>query len=326
MELARTRQTGREHTEATLGYAAGTRARRRAMLLTRAGLAMVLLSGCGELADGTYTGEQLHSIHGLVRAGAVPSLDADVRVAVLWVDADVEQGITAIPFSSNVATEVGVSGGFPTSFDLDFLDVPDASVMNASNGPDAYAVGIVVAYLDCNGNGRFDLDWRQGTKSPDDCSGLSPGAATDLLVGVDAERAVLYTTTPLAPGSDWGARFHASLAVPAGYANAHLVDRNSECLVNSFGEVTSCTCAPGVGGGTTLTCEGQTACAEMLGAGYACGAWNVGVCIPEGASRRCSIDDKEMVVDGSGSMTFELELVRPREISVVGTSSVAFGL
>ncbi len=139
-------------------------------VLALAGLSM----GCGPgFVDGSYTGEELFRIEGLVRYDeSRPVPDETVGTTVLWKAPDTHAGQTA---SGRVQTT------FPARYSLSLYTPPDTEQVEVI---DEMTVGAVVLYHDENGDGE-----RQGEEP---LVGGSPGAA------------LLYTWRTLGENQDSG--------------------------------------------------------------------------------------------------------------------------
>jgi hypothetical protein len=126
---------------------------RRPLILSLV-LASAALPACGSLDTKTSTAPTLATIQGeLVNPSAVP-IDGNVRVAVVW------RNFSGTGF--NVAEDVPVQASFPASFTIDLSAPPPAAAMAEDDLPSdrtgaLAANGIVVAYVDKNGNGQLDL-------------------------------------------------------------------------------------------------------------------------------------------------------------------------
>jgi hypothetical protein len=199
---------------------------------------------CGALDGNPGSSPTLVTLKGqVVSAPGASPLDGDVRVAVVW------QGF--MPGQFNVSEDLPVQPEFPSSFQIQLDTPPPAQSMvgsstlfgqpsssvtptcgipvdggdgcpdaglesvDAGGAPDAtssqLAVGIVVAYLDKNGNGQLDL--------------VPTGASsyTDEIVGVNNDLAIVY----LQLGSDGALP---TLPYPAGsYVAGYNLLRHVEC-------------------------------------------------------------------------------------------------
>ncbi len=147
----------------------------------------------GSLSGSTDKPSVLATIHGTVVASQSVSLGSTpLAVAILWAK--------ALPGSTRVmSTSVAVKPTFPSSFSLDFTDVPPDSVMfdiaNIECGgppcdkPDAaplhipIALGVLVVYEDVNRNGKLDL--------------VAPGAPAYVDKIVGESTVIVYTEQPL---------------------------------------------------------------------------------------------------------------------------------
>jgi hypothetical protein len=118
------------------------------------------LGGCGELAvGGDYQGEALYSFSGTVRleASALASdATGELRVAVFWARTDANAG-SLFSAVGAVEQDVAATTSFPARFTLTLRKTPDATLIGTS--PDvsgAYAVAMVLVYLDQDGDVRWD--------------------------------------------------------------------------------------------------------------------------------------------------------------------------
>lgn len=175
-----------------------------------ASIATALFAGCGDaLVDGSYPGEALFTISGWVNITTAPeniSKDPDggaLRVAVFWAPA---KDATQYNLPAAVEQTVGADGTFPARFKLSLFEPPsDAVLRSESDGSGQFAVALIVAYLDSNGNHR----WDQGSEN---------------LIGGAEQRVLMYT-----PHGVTGALFG---ALPAGF---HRVIPTSGCDVVATG-------------------------------------------------------------------------------------------
>lgn len=138
-----------------------------------------LFAACGDaLVDGTYPGEALFTISGWVNLTTAPeniSKDPDggsLRVAVFWAPA---KDATQYNLPAAVEQTVGADGTFPARFKLSLYEPPSNAVLRAeADGSGEFAVALIVAYLDANGNHR----WDQGSEN---------------LIGGAEQRVLMYT-------------------------------------------------------------------------------------------------------------------------------------
>ncbi|TNF38033.1 MAG: hypothetical protein EP329_01515 [Deltaproteobacteria bacterium] len=171
--------------------------------LRRATLAaLVALAGCGDAAvDGGYRGEPLVTVSGWVR---VETLASDIageavqrgrlRMAVLWAASD-GAGSSRFDLFTSVAERVDASGLFPARYELTLFTPPAPRVMQPAGGDGAYAVGVLVAFIDADDDGRWSLE------------------TGEQLVGAVLDTALVYSPAG-AEGPGTASRF------PAGYTLA----------------------------------------------------------------------------------------------------------
>lgn len=290
---------------------------RRTAMRALAMAALVAGGGaCGSLVDSSYEGDLLFSVSGVVQRGSLAAVDGPVRVAVLWANGRVDE-YPPTPDSSYVATEAATDGDFPAGFALEFTQEPIAEIMYRGTGSDAYALGFVVAYLDCNGNGRFDRSEYGPPDIPTSCAGLADDD-TDLIVGLERNHAILFVSTDVAPGSLWGEMFRTSATIPEGYATVDTRARISSCSTNEYYEVVSCKCQ--IEGHQTFTCSDQVECYELQQDANACGAWNFGQCAPNDVGGSTCVYADWAVVATREVATMSMDLVDPNAIGH-GTST-----
>ena len=177
-------------------------------------LALVLAlaaPGCGDAGvDGGYRGEPLFALGGWVQVenlGAFVAGDAvrqgRLRMALLW--AAPNGNSSRFDVVSSVAEEVDASGVFPARYSLALYTPPAASLVRAAVfGEDPVAIGVLVAFLDRDGDGRWQ-------------AGLDP------LVGAVLGRAIVW-----APRGASGDPFGAPL--PPGFSLVTVEDDTGRCL------------------------------------------------------------------------------------------------
>jgi hypothetical protein len=116
--------------------------------------ALAGLAACGRLAGEDYGGQPLVALHGQVVSEAPLDPSQHVGLAFVWITSAFLSSSTAPAF---VAQDVRVSAPFPSAFSLDVDDPPPAGARIAASGSGYFAVGMVVAYSDDDGNGHLDL-------------------------------------------------------------------------------------------------------------------------------------------------------------------------
>jgi hypothetical protein len=130
---------------------------------------MLGLLGCDGVATSDFRGEPLARFQGRITsvAGALPPSDAPFRVAVFWSPSgstDIQQ------VTLDEQPSVSVSVSFPDEFTLDIFEPPAASQLLADGS--GYALGVVLAYRDLNGDGRYTAG-----SNPEELVGGAPGRA-----------------------------------------------------------------------------------------------------------------------------------------------------
>jgi hypothetical protein len=172
----------------------------------------LVLSACGSLNPNTGTAPALAKLSGGLLNPQSLSVAGSVRVAVVWK--------SETPGKFNVAEDLPVQPVFPSSFTIE-LGPPPAGAMNSipaprsassstfSSGSGApppkapapspsaqqpspypdfqFAIGVVVAYVDKNGNGKLDL-------VPSGASGY-----IDQIIATNTEMAIYYIQGPIPP-------------------------------------------------------------------------------------------------------------------------------
>lgn len=114
----------------------------------------MLLLGCGKATDKKYQGDPLATVHGRIELGGNFQPTGPVQLALIWYPAG---GISFnSPPASVITRDVTYTGQFPQSFALDlFQPPPDAALLTGDTGSHA-AFGVVLAFIDGNGNGTLD--------------------------------------------------------------------------------------------------------------------------------------------------------------------------
>jgi hypothetical protein len=145
-------------------------------------LALALLS-CGDpLVDGRYLGEPLYRVTGWVHlelptealdSASDTSTAGALRVAVFWAPAKGE----SIRLDGAVEQAVATTGLFPAKFEVTLYEPPDRALYReVDDGEGEVALALLLAYLDVDGDGRWDRD-------------------SERLVGGAHERLLAYTPT-----------------------------------------------------------------------------------------------------------------------------------
>ncbi len=114
---------------------------------------LFLLAACGDgVVDGTYPGEQLFELGGLVRyEGGVELPDAPLYVTVLW-EPLAEDGYSWLP-------PLEVETTFPARYALSLYAPPPEHILaDAVGQPGGGPVGAVVLFADEGDDGTFDPD------------------------------------------------------------------------------------------------------------------------------------------------------------------------
>lgn len=179
--------------------------------LRRAALVLLASSAAcdGALVDGTYRGEPLLTVQGELKvidktasgAPAKPLPAGQLRLAVLWLGA--VGAATGELFSADVEQSLTPVAVFPARYRVALYAPPPAAAVLRDSAEGAYALGVLAAYVDANGNGAFDRD----------IDGLVGGAT--------AQRVVVYA--PQGLQATWltqpiGAGYHRMVAQGAGTA------------------------------------------------------------------------------------------------------------
>lgn len=120
------------------------------------------LSACGDpLVDAAWRGEPLFTIDGFVHLAVPPEVYLDLetrepgelRTAIFWAPT---RG-SSLSLSSAVEQDVSTASTFPARFRLTIHEPPLPALLRPDPETGApFAVGLVVAYRDTNGNGRWD--------------------------------------------------------------------------------------------------------------------------------------------------------------------------
>lgn len=140
----------------------------------------------GPLADGEYPGEALLTLEGSVRDASPLDDDnvfpTEVRLAIFWAHGGLAELGHSVSTSEHRSFTRGV---FPAKFTLQIHTPPPLEVLATATVSGQYALGLIAAYADIDGNGA----WTDGT---------------DTIVGHAHELVVLYT-----PNGAQDARFEA---------------------------------------------------------------------------------------------------------------------
>jgi hypothetical protein len=133
------------------------------------------LGACGEVADDVDSHPPLTTVRGTVSTSAVsPATEHPLKVAIVWVGAAARL----------VAVETALTPQFPAKFSLDLNEPPPPQVMVSAEriatedlkpaipGQFAFALGLVVAYEDLNGNDKLDLVARDAPAFIDRVAGM----------------------------------------------------------------------------------------------------------------------------------------------------------
>lgn len=168
--------------------------------LWRLAFAATLLGmGCdGTLVEGTYHGEPLLTVSGAVRLVGKSTSGAEepdsfpagtLKLAVVWLGQD--SGSPAELVLTAIDQHITLVPVFPARYSLSLYTPPPAAASLGTGASGSYAVAVLAAYVDANGNGSFDRD------------------VDRLIGGATGQRVILYTPSglqaswldrPLAPG------------------------------------------------------------------------------------------------------------------------------
>jgi len=183
----------------------------RGLIIALAALAAA--AGCDDAAvGGDYQGEPLLTVTGWVR---VENLYTDIagdaiergrlRTAVLWAAPDGSgAGRSRFDVVSSVAERVDASGLFPARYELTLFSPPAPRLVQPSGGEGSYAVGVIVAFLDTDDDGRWE-------------------AGAEQLVGAVLDVALVYSPDDGVRGPAMGTVF------PPGYTLASVSDDPGTC-------------------------------------------------------------------------------------------------
>lgn len=135
--------------------------RRPAVATLIALTATLCTSSCGDpLVEGDYRGQPLIEVSGTIRVtDPVAASDADrVRVALLWVGADQQSGLSQGRSES----------AFPARYTLEVFSAPPARAMNEISDRDGlHAIARIVVYVDDDQDERLDIEERIVGASPE---------------------------------------------------------------------------------------------------------------------------------------------------------------
>lgn len=169
---------------------------------TLVGAMGLLVLGCGDpLAGGAYLGEELLRLEGEVTVrndvAEEELAEGALRLAIFWSESGIEQAVKN-PVST-IEQQAVTTSTFPSRFALS-IHVPPSEglVQDARAGTGRYAVGLLLVYIDADGDGRWD-------------------STVDELAGGAEETAVIYTPAGVESESlgTLGAGYHA-MRVKAG--------------------------------------------------------------------------------------------------------------
>ena len=175
----------------------------RGLLLSLA----VLMVSCGQMAvDGHYRGEPLFAIRGTVSVTATRSdLSGELRVALFWARPG-SAGGAPLDAVTAVEQEVGTASSFPARVALTVHERPGAELI--ATAPDVqgtFALGMLLVYLDVDGDGRWDRGLEE-------------------LVGAAPDAVVVYAPAGLTGGryGTLAAGFHLLARAPGAVCDAPL--------------------------------------------------------------------------------------------------------
>jgi hypothetical protein len=153
--------------------------------------AVTILAGCGEgLVNNEYPGEVLTTLRGTLAAGSGQQITGPVSLAILWLPPTVfvveehsgggpigiggdepdptcdgtpdpaETTSETSPTIAWVSQSVTYQAQFPINFQIPVTTLPPADVrldLAEVGGQGTWSMGVLVAYVDGNGNGQYDL-------------------------------------------------------------------------------------------------------------------------------------------------------------------------
>jgi hypothetical protein len=121
------------------------------------------VAACGDpLADGSWRGNPLFTLDGWVHLAVSPeeyaSLDwlreGELRTAIFWAPT---RG-SSYSLATAVEQDVSTVGSFPARFTVTIHEPPPDTLLRLTDDGAPYAVGLVVAYRDLDGDGRWNRD------------------------------------------------------------------------------------------------------------------------------------------------------------------------
>jgi hypothetical protein len=124
---------------------------------------LLALGACGDpLADGSWRGRPLLTLEGWVHLAVTPEAYADLdwlregelRAALFWAPT---RG-SSYSLARAVEQDVSAVGSFPARFALTIHEPPPDALLHLTEAGTPFAVGLVVAYRDLDGDGRWDRD------------------------------------------------------------------------------------------------------------------------------------------------------------------------
>jgi hypothetical protein len=154
----------------------------------------LLMTACGDaLASENYIGEPLMTLDGALTSVSGVTIPQGARVSVLWhVAAEVSDGVGSLEGLSPVLSDVEIAqSGHLGRFAARLYEPPPAvALATPQGGGGRYALGVLFAYEDTNGNGQLDCVPAQ----------FDPGiACTDKLLGGAPNAVIVYSE------ADWSA-------------------------------------------------------------------------------------------------------------------------
>jgi hypothetical protein len=165
-------------------------------------LCLMMCVACGQVRDPKYAGPPLASLSGSL-TGTGLSTNDEVRLAVIWFRFE-GPGERSTP-PTVVATDLAFTGTFPIHYQLDLYAPPPAEIISEQFDWQKLttfhlATGVLVAYVDRNGNHQLDpiepngvaIDTVVGSSAPDASDWLGKGT---WLLYSDADTE-LYGTIP----------------------------------------------------------------------------------------------------------------------------------
>ncbi len=173
----------------------------------RALILMLCLAACGDPAvDGTYRGEALLTLQGSILIDSGDATDEELnaalgtlRVALFWSRHAGQE--TDGPAVSVVEQQAFTRAAFPAQYALSvFQPPPEAVVIDSPDGTGRYAVALVLAYIDTDGDGRWSPEIDQLAGGARNAAILySPEGTSSAYFG---ERGPGFHRVRIQPGSD----------------------------------------------------------------------------------------------------------------------------